>query len=80
MDLTVPARAVQRGQAPKRVQPQKEVLRLSQGDRVQHATFGAGSVVGVSGEGDKTVATVAFDQSGAQKRLLLRYAPLEKLD
>ncbi|OFR90948.1 ATP-dependent DNA helicase PcrA [Micrococcus sp. HMSC067E09] len=78
-DLTVPTGVV-RGQAPRRVSPQREVVKLVPGDRVRHATFGEGSVVGVSGEGDKTVATVTFAETGAQKRLLLRYAPLEKVD
>ena len=78
-DLTVPAGVV-RGTAPKRVSPRREIVKLSVGDRVRHATFGEGSVVGVSGEGDKTVATVTFAETGAQKRLLLRYAQLEKID
>ncbi|WP_169795140.1 3'-5' exonuclease, partial [Micrococcus lylae] len=78
-DLTVPTGVV-RGEAPRRVSPQREVVKLAPGDRVRHATFGEGSVVGVSGEGDKTVATVTFAETGAQKRLLLRYAPLEKVD
>ena len=34
----------------------------------------------VAGTGDKTVATVTFEDSGAQKRLLLRYAPLTKVE
>ena len=34
----------------------------------------------VAGAGDKTVATVTFEDSGAQKRLLLRYAPLTKVE
>ena len=78
-DLTVPSGVV-RGQAPKRVRPQREIVKLSPGDRVRHATFGEGSVVGVTGQGDKTVATVTFEDSGAQKRLLLRYAPLTKVE
>ena len=78
-DLTVPTGVI-RGQAPRRVSPQREVVKLVPGDRVRHATFGEGAVVGVSGEGDKTVATVTFAETGAQKRLLLRYAPLEKVD
>ncbi|GAB76845.1 DNA helicase PcrA [Austwickia chelonae] len=53
-------------------------LSLSAGDRVTHDSFGLGKVVRVEGEGDKTVAHVDF--GGDQvKRLLLRYAPLEKL-
>ena len=77
-DLTVPAQPV-RGAAPKRVS-EREIISLAVGDRVSHGTFGTGTVAAVSGTGDKTVATVVFDETGAQKRLLLRYAPLEKLD
>ena len=63
-----------------RVQPQKEIVALSPGDRVSHATFGEGRVDAVAGAGDKTVATVTFDATGAQKRLLLRYVPLTKVE
>ena len=48
------------------------------GERVSHDTFGLGTVVGVAGEGDKAEATINFGQYG-EKRLLLRYAPVEKL-
>ena len=51
---------------------------LSIGDRVSHDTFGLGKVVKLSGEGDRTEATVDFGALG-EKRLLLRYAPVEKL-
>ncbi|HET7398231.1 MAG TPA: hypothetical protein VFJ94_06890, partial [Intrasporangium sp.] len=43
-----------------------------------HDAFGLGTVVRVEGEGDKTMAHVDFGDTGT-KRLLLRYAPLEKL-
>ena len=59
-----------------RVQPQKEVISVSTGDRVNHTTFGSGTVLAVEGAGDKTVAKVKFDLG--EKRLLLRYAPLTK--
>ncbi|MFJ4170163.1 DNA helicase PcrA [Paenarthrobacter sp. NPDC089714] len=61
-----------------RVQPQKEVIAVSVGDKVNHTSFGNGVVLGVEGAGDKTVAKVKFDVG--EKRLLLRYAPLTKLD
>jgi len=72
--------SIVRGRAPARVQPQKEIAALSPGDRVRHATFGEGRVEAVAGTGDKTVATVTFAETGAQKRLLLRYAPLTRLE
>jgi DNA helicase-2/ATP-dependent DNA helicase PcrA len=61
-----------------RVQPQKEVISVKVGDRVNHTSFGDGSVVATQGAGDKTVATVLF--SIGEKRLLLRYAPLTKVE
>ena len=48
------------------------------GDRVSHDTFGLGSVTAVIGEGDRAEATINFGSLG-EKRLLLRYAPVEKL-
>ncbi|MBC7595597.1 MAG: DNA helicase PcrA [Kineosporiaceae bacterium] len=54
------------------------VIALAPGDRVTHDSFGMGTVVTVDGEGEKSVASVDFG-SGGVKRLLLRYAPLEKL-
>ena len=51
---------------------------LEVGDRVSHDTFGLGSVVAVSGTGDRAEATINFGSYG-EKRLLLRYAPVEKL-
>ena len=51
---------------------------LEVGDRVSHDTFGLGSVIAVSGAGDRAEATINFGSYG-EKRLLLRYAPVEKL-
>jgi DNA helicase-2/ATP-dependent DNA helicase PcrA len=57
---------------------EREVVALAPGDRVTHDTFGLGTVIAVEGSGDRTQATVDF--GGDQpKRLLLRYAPVEKL-
>src|SRR5215211_2227139 len=56
----------------------REIPSLLPGDRVLHTTFGMGTVVATSGEGDKAMADVDFGSSGL-KRLSLRYAPLEKL-
>jgi len=53
-------------------------IELHIGERVSHDTFGLGTVVSVGGEGDKAEATIKFGQYG-EKRLLLRYAPVEKL-
>jgi DNA helicase-2/ATP-dependent DNA helicase PcrA len=45
---------------------------------VVHDTFGMGSVVSLEGAGENAVASIDFG-SGGLKRLLLRYAPVEKL-
>ena len=57
---------------------QSNSLQLAIGDRVSHDTFGLGTVISVSGEGDKAEATINFGSYG-EKRLLLRYAPVDKL-
>ncbi|MDA2986702.1 MAG: DNA helicase PcrA [Actinomycetota bacterium] len=54
------------------------VMSLAAGERVTHQKFGLGTVVSTSGAGDKAEATIDFGSSGV-KRLLLRYAPVEKL-
>jgi DNA helicase-2/ATP-dependent DNA helicase PcrA len=51
---------------------------LDPGDRVQHDSFGLGTVVALEGAGDNQVASIDFGSEGV-KRLLLRYAPVEKL-
>jgi DNA helicase-2/ATP-dependent DNA helicase PcrA len=56
----------------------REVPSLASGDRVTHDSFGLGTVVTVEGAGDKAVAAIDFGSQGV-KRLLLRYAPVEKL-
>jgi DNA helicase-2/ATP-dependent DNA helicase PcrA len=50
-------------------------MRVKTGMRVRHPEFGCGEVVDKSGSGEMLKVTVAFD-SGATKKLLLRYAPL----
>ena len=51
---------------------------LTPGDRVTHDSFGLGTVVSVEGAAEKAVASIDFGSEGV-KRLLLRYAPVEKL-
>jgi DNA helicase-2/ATP-dependent DNA helicase PcrA len=53
-------------------------IELAVGERVSHDTFGLGTVVATAGEGEKAEATINFGEYG-EKRLLLRYAPVEKL-
>ncbi|RXS80367.1 DNA helicase PcrA [Streptomyces sp. TM32] len=56
----------------------RPVVALAIGDRVTHDSFGLGTVVGVKGSGDNAEATIDFGGE-KPKRLLLRYAPVEKL-
>jgi len=56
----------------------REIPSLSPGDRVLHDTFGMGTVVSLDGAGDNVQASIDFGSQGV-KRLLMRYAPVEKL-
>ncbi|MGK5529205.1 DNA helicase PcrA [Streptomyces sp. URMC 129] len=56
----------------------RPVVALAPGDRVTHDSFGMGTVVSVQGSGDRAEATIDFG-GDKPKRLLLRYAPVEKL-
>jgi DNA helicase II / ATP-dependent DNA helicase PcrA len=55
-----------------------EVLGLRVGDDVRHAKWGEGVIIDIEGQGEKAEATVRFPDVG-EKRLLLSWAPLEKL-
>lgn len=48
------------------------------GDRVEHKKWGIGTVVKVSGSGEETELDVAFPAPTGIKRLLAKYAPIEK--
>jgi len=52
------------------------VAGFAPGDKVVHAKFGEGVVLGVEPGG---IVRVFFSDSGEQKRLLLEYAPLRRL-
>jgi len=64
--------------APKQSQvaPRDDVPSLSTGDNVRHGTLGEGVVVRIEPGG---VVTVRFADDGTERRLMLDYAPLEKL-
>jgi DNA helicase II / ATP-dependent DNA helicase PcrA len=70
--------AAARADAAAKSKPARAVPSLAPGDRVQHDTFGLGTVVAVEGVAEKAVASIDFGSDGV-KRLLLRYAPVEKL-
>ncbi|MWK36028.1 DNA helicase PcrA [Actinomadura sp. J1-007] len=57
----------------------RAVPSLSPGDKVTHDSFGLGTVVSVDGGGEKAAASVDFGGEYGVKRLVLRYAPVEKL-
>jgi DNA helicase-2/ATP-dependent DNA helicase PcrA len=49
---------------------------LSTGDTVRHSTLGEGVVLAIEPDG---VVTVRFADDGAERRLMLEYAPLERV-
>ena len=70
--------AALRADAAAKAKPAREIPSLEPGDRVVHDSFGMGTVVSLEGSADKAVASIDFGSEGV-KRLLLRYAPVEKL-
>ncbi len=58
------------------VRPRDDVPALSTGDSVRHGTLGEGVVLAVEPGG---VVTVRFADDGAERKLMLEYAPLEKI-
>ena len=73
MPRSPPARAGGVG-APEHRNPQ--ALRI--GDDVRHAKWGEGIVLDLEGSGDKAEIVMRFPEAG-EKRLLLAWAPLQKL-
>jgi DNA helicase-2/ATP-dependent DNA helicase PcrA len=70
--------AAVRADAAARAKPARQIPSLEPGDRVLHDSFGLGTVVALEGVAEKAVASIDFGSEGV-KRLLLRYAPVEKL-
>jgi ATP-dependent DNA helicase UvrD/PcrA len=58
------------------VQPRDDVPSLQTGDSVRHGTLGEGVVTRIEAGG---VVTVRFASDGSERRLMLDYAPLERL-
>jgi DNA helicase-2/ATP-dependent DNA helicase PcrA len=58
------------------VQPRDDVPPLSTGDSVRHGTLGEGVVTRIEAGG---VVTVRFASDGSERRLMLDYAPLERI-
>ncbi len=61
-------------------QPASAGLNLNTGDRVRHKTFGEGIVTEAKPARGDTEVTVAFKDGHGVKRLLLSFAPLEKVE
>ncbi|WP_395110025.1 DNA helicase PcrA [Actinomadura sp. SCN-SB] len=57
----------------------RPVPSLAPGDKVTHDSFGLGTVVTVDGAGERAAASIDFGGEYGVKRLILRYAPVEKL-
>jgi DNA helicase-2/ATP-dependent DNA helicase PcrA len=55
--------------------PEQPVPDLSIGDEVRHATLGEGTVIGI----DRDVVAVRFREDGSERRLMLGYAPIERI-
>jgi len=65
-------------QSPRQITPRegRAVPALSTGDSVRHGSLGEGVVTRIEPDG---VVTVRFAADGSERRLMLEYAPLEKL-
>ena len=54
-------------------------LELVPGDRIRHDDYGEGRVTAVTGVGSKRIAHAVFD-SGGERKLLIKLAPIEKVE
>jgi DNA helicase-2/ATP-dependent DNA helicase PcrA len=63
------------GARPAEIAPRAAVPDVSTGDTVRHSTLGTGIVTRIEADG---VVTVRFED-GAERRLMLEYAPLERV-
>ena len=70
--------AAARADAASKAKRSRPIPVLEPGDKVTHDSFGLGTVVTVEGQAEKSVASIDFGSDGV-KRLLLRYAPVERL-
>jgi DNA helicase II / ATP-dependent DNA helicase PcrA len=62
--------------SPTGIAPRSDLPTLSTGDSVRHETLGEGVVTGIEQGG---VVTVRFAADGSERRLMLDYAPLERI-
>lgn len=59
--------------------PEKKDRAFSVGDKAKHQKWGIGTIVAVKGEGENAEVTVAFPSPTGIKRLLVAFAPIEKV-
>jgi DNA helicase-2/ATP-dependent DNA helicase PcrA len=59
------------------IEPRTDVPSLRTGDAVRHASLGEGIVTALEPGG---VVTVRFASDGSERRLMVDYAPLEKIE
>jgi DNA helicase II / ATP-dependent DNA helicase PcrA len=64
------------GAQPIEIEPRTDVPALATGDSVRHGSLGEGVVTRIEPGG---VVTVRFETDGSERRLMLDYAPLEKV-
>ena len=74
-----PAAPVRRRKPAAAAAASKPMAHLTAGDKVRHATFGDGIVTECKPSGGDFQVTVAFKDGAGIKRLLLGFAPLEKI-
>jgi DNA helicase II / ATP-dependent DNA helicase PcrA len=58
------------------VRPQEAIPSLATGDSVRHGSLGEGVVTAVEPGG---LVTVRFAEDGSERKLMLEYAPLERI-
>ena len=78
--LSGPTRGARRDGRPEQRDAESKAIQVATGDKVRHATFGDGIVMSSKPSGDDVEVTVVFADEGGIRRLLLGFAPLEKIE
>ena len=60
------------------ISPQTQAQKFRKGERVKHPNFGTGTIQEFYGQGERETVYIKF-HNGQEKRLLLKYAKLEKI-
>jgi DNA helicase-2/ATP-dependent DNA helicase PcrA len=75
----VPMRAQATGGAPAQTGSGADKLEWKAGDKAQHGKWGIGTVVSMKGSGQDLELTIAFPNPVGIKKLLAKFAPIEKI-